>query len=370
MVARRPTADGGIAATLAWEQFGCEFVSLGNYGAYDPDAFYSMTFHRYKFGDRDAGTWDYTGCVAPFGQRRFYSDVHGVPRVLKYHDHPFYFLPSGDGVQVYRIEEEQMHLAALLGGRGPAPDGRREAKQLGQWTWHDADGTGEPKPEEINWFKKPGEGKYSCFGMDVDAGGNVVFADTSTHGIREVPVGPPDARGNPTYDWKDAKEVIAQDASPLKFEPNMAQRADDGSVYAFGWSARWPQPKNNPFWMGGTTLARFDKSGKLLWAVGLPKLCVGLDVIPTAAGRAAGASPESATAPGCCTTPPTDCWPARWSRARRCGSRRAGWTTTPRWPSTATRATTWWTCSPRTITRCGSRGTASTTGRCGRRKVR
>jgi hypothetical protein len=124
--------------------------------------------------------------------------------------------------------------------------------------------------------------------MDVDARGNIVYADLSTPSIREIPIGPPDARGNPTYDWKDAKDIIPKDQSPLKFEPNMAQRADDGSVYAFGWSARWPQPKNNPFWMGGTTLARFDKAGKPLWAIELPKLCVGLDVIPGGGGCIAG----------------------------------------------------------------------------------
>jgi hypothetical protein len=62
-----------------------------------------MTFHRYKLGDRAAGKWDYTGCVAPFATRRFYSDIHGVPRVLTLAGQHFYFLPSGDGVQIYRV---------------------------------------------------------------------------------------------------------------------------------------------------------------------------------------------------------------------------------------------------------------------------
>ncbi|HWE96909.1 MAG TPA: FlgD immunoglobulin-like domain containing protein [Tepidisphaeraceae bacterium] len=272
---------------LAWEHFGCEFVSLGNYGVHDPDNFYSMTFHSYRLGERSAGKWDYAGDGAPWPQRRYYSDVHGVPRVLKFGDHTFYFLPSGDGVQIYRVDSgkdpgagKAFHLAALVGGRSPMPDGQREGKQLGQWTWHDADGQGEPKPDQINWFKKPGEGHYSCFGMDADAAGNIVFANTETHSIWLLPVGPLDAAGNPTYDWKDAKEIVKKDTSPLKFEPSMAQRADDGSFYAFGWSSAWPQPKGNPFWMGGTTLARFDKSGNRLWAVGLPALVVGLDSIP------------------------------------------------------------------------------------------
>jgi hypothetical protein len=271
------------AYNLAWEQFGCETVSLGNYAVDEPDDFYSMTFHRYRLGQHAGGKWDYMGCVAPFKAPRFYGGVHGVPRVLSLNGHKFYFLPSGDGVQVYRIEEKQLKLASLLGGRSPAPDGQSESKLLGQWSWHDASGAGEPKPNEIDWFKNAGEGQYSCLGMDVDSRGNIIFADGSTS-IRDIPVGPADDRGNPTYNWKDVREIVAKDTSPLKFEPNMAQRADDGSVYAFGWSARWPQPANNGFWMGGTTLARFDKIRKLLWAVQLPHLCVGLDVIPSPGG--------------------------------------------------------------------------------------
>ena len=195
-----------------------------------------------------------------------------MPRVLKIGDHQFYFLPSGDGVQVYRFRDtgKASQLAALIGGRSPAPDGSKESKELGQWTWHDIDGHGKPALDEINWFKKPGEGHYSCFGMDVDAAGNIIFANTSTQSVWTIPIGPLDAKGNPTYDWKDAKEVVPKDTSALKFEPNMVQRADDGSFYAF--------------WMGGTTLARFDKSGKVLWAAAVPKLVVGLDVIPGGKG--------------------------------------------------------------------------------------
>jgi hypothetical protein len=273
--------------TLLWEHFGCEFVSLGNYGVDHPDRFYSMTFHDYRLLDHAAGKWDYIGNGSPFPTRKFYADVHGVPRVLTLGDHSFYFLPSGDGVQIYRLDGiigKVFHLAALVGGRSPAPDGSKESKDLGQWTWHDADGSGEPKPEQINWFKQPGQGHYSCFGMDVDAAGNIIFANTETHSIWIIPIGPLDPKGNPTYDWKEAKEAFPKDRSATKFEPNMVQRADDGSFYAFGWSATFPQPKDNPFWMGGTTLARFDKTGKLLWAVKLPKLAVGLDVIPGGKG--------------------------------------------------------------------------------------
>ncbi len=64
----------------------------------------------------------------------------------------------------------------------------------------------------------------------------------------------------------------------------MVQHAADGSLYAFGWSKPWPSPKNNPFWMGGTTLVHFDAAGKRLWAVPLPAVCVGMDTIPGGRG--------------------------------------------------------------------------------------
>ena len=263
---------------LLWEQFGCEFVSLGNYGASDPDVFVSVTQHFYKLLDRAAGKWEYTG-DGSVGPKKYTSDPHGVPRVLHQGNADFYYLPSGDGVQIYRIDGRTLRLCSMLGGRSPMPDGAHEGKQLGMWTWHDAAGHGEPKPDEIQWFKQPGEAHYDTFGMDVDADGNIFFANHVTQSIWTIPHGQADAHGNPTYDWKDAKEFIPRDHE-IEFQPNMAQHADDGSVYAFGWSKPWPSPKDNPFWMGGSTLVRFDKSHKLLWAVPLRQTCVGLDVLP------------------------------------------------------------------------------------------
>src|SRR5207302_3663817 len=132
-----PSKSNGNGARLAksspdhkllWEQFGCEFVSLGNYGQDDPDAFYSMTFHRYHLGDRAAGKWDYLGSTQPdvfAGQRKYSSDVHGVPRVLRVGGKDFYFLPSGDGVQVYRIDDAGFY----HGDHGDHGGGKRQTKK-------------------------------------------------------------------------------------------------------------------------------------------------------------------------------------------------------------------------------------------------
>ena len=266
---------------LDWEHFGCEFVSLGNYGTHAPDAFYSMTFHRYALADRAAGQWAYRGCLVT-EKPKYQSDMHGVPRLLQLQGRDFWFMPTGDGLQVYRIERGAMRLAALVGGGWPDPEGKRG--EVGQWTWSDAADDGRVAPAAIQWFKKPGQARYAVFGVDVDSAGDLWFAELNTHAIWTLPLAGFNRRGNPRYDWTKARPVIAADTSSLGFQPNMAQRAADGSIYALGWSKPWPSPKDNPFWMGGTTLARFDAAGRRLWTVPLPDTCVGMDTIPGGSG--------------------------------------------------------------------------------------
>ncbi|HEX3998059.1 MAG TPA: FlgD immunoglobulin-like domain containing protein [Pirellulales bacterium] len=265
---------------LVWEQFGCEFVSLGKYGADDPATLYSMTFHRYHLADHKLGHWQYTGCM--IDQKPAYkSDVHGVPRLLKFGEHKFWFMPTGDGVQVYRIDETGgMRLAAILGSSSPDVEGNPRGSGGGQWSWSDTKGDGKLLPAEVQWFKKPGQQRHAVFGVDVDSHGDAWFGELNTHAIWTVAMAGLNAAGNPTYDWSKGREAVPKDTSPLEFQANMAQRADDGSIYALGWSKPWPSPKGNPFWMGGTTLVRFDKHGERLWAVPLPEVSVGMDTIP------------------------------------------------------------------------------------------
>jgi hypothetical protein len=272
---------------LAWEHFGCEFVSLGNYGADNPDTFYSMSFHRYHLADRAAGRWDYTGCMVS-EKPGYQSDVHGVPRLLKLGDHKFWFMPTGDGVQVYRVDERGtehgMRLAAILGSSSPDVQGNPRGSNGGQWSWSDTSNAGKLSQADVQWFKKPGQGRHAVFGVDVDLHGDVWFGELNTHAIWTVPMAGLNSAGNPTYDWSKAREAVRNDTSPLEFQANMAQRAEDGSIYAIGWSKPWPSPKDNPFWMGGSTLARFDAHGQRLWAVPLPEVSVGMDTIPGGEG--------------------------------------------------------------------------------------
>ena len=267
--------------TLGWEHFGCEFVSLGNYGTHDPDTLYSMTFHRYRLGDRAKGRWTYTGFVLA-GPKDYSSHVHGVPRLLRFAGKDFWFMPTGDGLQVYRVDGQVMRLASILGAGWPDPTGKRG--KASQWSWSDEAGDGKVDPAEVTWFKEPGKAAYAVFGVDVDAAGDVWLGEHHTQAIWTVPRGGLDKRGNPTYDWSAARQVVGRDTTALGLRPSMVQHADDGSIYAFGFSKAYPGPKGNPFWMGGTTLVRYDKKGRRLWATKLPAVCVGMDAIPGGRG--------------------------------------------------------------------------------------
>lgn len=299
MVTIQTEPDGGARIArwtpdrkLAWEHFGCEFVSLANYGTDDPQTLYSMTFHRYRLGDRDRGRWDYTGCMVA-EKPAYSSDPHGVPRLLTFSGRRFWFMPTGDGVQVYRVEEPAkqtsprgMRLVAILGSSSPDVEGNPHGSGGGQWSWSDTSGDGKPVGEKLSadgveWFKKPGQQRHAVYGVDVDGHGDVWFGELNTHAIWTVPMAGLNSAGNPAYDWAKARIAVPKDTSALDFQPNMAQRADDGSIYALGWSKPWPSPKNNPFWMGGTTLVRFNAQGERLWAAPLPDVSVGMDTIPT-----------------------------------------------------------------------------------------
>lgn len=271
-----------------WQLTATEFVSLGNYNATAPDDLFSVTLHHYKLLDRSAGTWRYLGpCVDKRPQ--YGGDPHGVPRLLTISGRRYVFLSAGDGVQVYRIDSSgAAHLAALVGGSDPGSDGTNDKQAKGEWSWSDVDGTGEVKQADIKWFQQPGKAWYNVFGMNIDAKGDIWFANLGL-GIWMIPTGKPDAKGNPTYDWAQAKCVIPKDGSALAFDPTNVVHADDGSIYAFGWSKPWPSPQGNGFWMGGTTLVRYARDGSFLWALPLPAVCTGLDSVPNGGGVMVGA---------------------------------------------------------------------------------
>jgi hypothetical protein len=91
------------------------------------------------------------------------------------------------------------------------------------------------------------------------------------------------------YDWAQAKEIVAPDASPVKFFPLMAVRTEKDDLYAFGRSDLFPpHPGSGPAWMGGWALAKFDSTGRRRWATRLAQHCTGMDYVPGDGGVVLG----------------------------------------------------------------------------------
>lgn len=266
--------------TFLWEQLGLEFGGLGNYSRRRPDEFLSLQFNRYRLDRAKPATSEFRGNLF-VGDPRYSTDIHGVPRVVTLGSNEFYYTGQGDGMQVYRREGETLQPCTRVGGRWPTVDGRRDEKgPLGQWTWHDANGDRRVDGGEVAWYLKPGSGKYSLFGMNVDVKGNLLYCDQETRSICELPLTGVDPRGNPVYDWSKLRVLVHRDRSRAKMIPHMAVRADDGTLYAFGKSDTWKEPTNHGAWMGGWALARYDPRGRMYWAVPLPEVCVGMDSVP------------------------------------------------------------------------------------------
>lgn len=263
-----------------WEQSGLEFVSLGTYARSDPDTFVSLQFNRYVLAREGTPHAQFNGNLFD-GDPRYQADVHGVPRLVKIGTNTFFFTARGDGMQVYRRDGDAMRLSAMVGGREPTPDGRRDQSgPLGQWTWHDLDGDGGVSRDEVRWYRRPGAGKYSVLGMNVDEQGNLLYCEQESRAVWEMPLLGVDPHGNPRYDWARARIVIPRDRSRARLSPLMAVRSPEGTLYAFSRSETWREPKNEGAWMGGWALSAHDARGSMLWETPLPQVCVGMDAVP------------------------------------------------------------------------------------------
>ncbi|MDX1933190.1 MAG: FlgD immunoglobulin-like domain containing protein [Capsulimonadales bacterium] len=271
---------------VLWERFGGETMSGANYGENDPDTLYSFGFHRYALGDRKKGEWTYRGNM--FSPPDYHDPhPHGNLRVLRLSGADFVFHPTGDGVQVYRVQGNVLMLAALVGGGSPGPDGKTDPKRLSdKWVWHDTEGDGNPEPSEIRIYpsEQPEPRKWSEYatpGMHVDRRGDFWFA---FHGsIWHLPRQGVNERGNPVYDWAKVRNVTGSaslEGPPARINPISVAVGENGLFYVIGPNRRWPPPKNNPFWMGATSLACFDASGRLRWIRRLPEVSVGLEYVP------------------------------------------------------------------------------------------
>ena len=280
-----------------WEQLGLEFASNGAYAADDPDTVYSCMFHTYHV-DRKDGSWQYLG--NSYARNTYRAGPSSPPRVFTIEGRRFFYLPSGDGVQIYRIEPPKdatqapvLRLASILGQALPLPDGTNAAEAWRHdnaylWSWHDVKGDHTPHAEDIVYASTPKDNKplWQHGPMTIDAERNIWFTSYDRGGetpernsVWMIPCDGLDARGNPIYDWKHATCVLPRSALDWQSGVKMVQHAVDGYTYLYGSTRRKGTPQSGGAWMGGNTLAGF-KGTERMWQVILPDVCVGLDVIP------------------------------------------------------------------------------------------
>ena len=286
---------GFAPAKPLWTHLGLEFTGNANYAPEDPDTITSHYFQRYRV-DRKTGEWQFRGNLFSGGYTGE-GQWHGVPRWLTLGGaggQRFFYFANGDGMQAYRLsqtgETTSLQFVMALGGREPAVDGKtRRGDPLGQWTWTDANNNQTVDEAEVRWFKKPGEGRFAVFGMNVDVQGNVLYCDHHTRAIWMIPLAGLNQAGNPTYDWSQAREIVPADKTEVKFFPLMAVRTEKGDSYAFGRSDLFPQhPGSGAAWMGGWTLAKFDSAGARQWVTRLAQHCTGMDYVPGDGGVVLG----------------------------------------------------------------------------------
>ncbi len=285
-------ADG----TVQWEQYGLEFQSNGTYGANDPDTFISVMDHAYRL-NRATGSAAYLG--QGYTGTGYHGGPSGTPRVCRLGAHDFYYFPSGDGVQVYRIDPNPaggsplLTFVSILGRAQPLPTGvMAEAVWKGEnyylWSWHDARGDHTVHPEDVSLWAKPEDKRplWQYGPLTVDADKNIWMPSYDRGGntpeqnsVWMVPLAGLDAQGNPMYEWKNVVCVVPRGSLLWDTGVKMVQHDADGYTYLYGATKRKDAPQNGGVWMGGNTLACFDGPERR-WQILLPDICVGMDVIP------------------------------------------------------------------------------------------
>jgi len=286
------SADG----KALWEQYGLEFQSIGTYGSTDPDTFISVMGHTYRL-NRATNNTSYLG--QGFTGTGYHGSPTGTPRICRLGAHDFFYFPSGDSVQIYRIDRNPtggcplLSLVSILGRAQPLPSGAMaeavwKSENYYLWSWHDIRNDHTIHQEDVTLWTKP-EDKLPLWQygpMTVDADKNIWIASYDRGGITPeqnsawlVPLAGLDAQGNPIYEWKHASCVVPRGSLLWDAQVKMVQHDAEGYTYLYGATARKDAPQNGGVWMGGNTLACFDGAERR-WQIVLPDICVGMDVIP------------------------------------------------------------------------------------------
>lgn len=289
------TSDG---RTL-WEQFGLEFQSVGTYSADDPTAFYSVMHHAYRL-DFIKQSADYLGNTKTDQLRRG-NALSGVPRIVSFGDKHFFFLPSGDGMQIFRIVQSAakdrapiFQLAAAINGNNPLPDGTIPSqpwlpRNHFLWSWHDAKNIHGKVINDVEFAQRPADGQqyWQRGPMDVDAAGDLWFVSyvrgtgsRERNAIYTIPCTGLDAFGNPIYHWTDATHVIGDEKGPCDRQKKMAVHDIRGLTYIYEFSRDYPKAaQNGGLHMGGNLLSCYSGQTQK-WMLKLPEMSVGMDVAP------------------------------------------------------------------------------------------
>jgi hypothetical protein len=286
---------------LVWEQMGLEFSSNGNYDPADPDTFYSFMEHTYRL-DRKTGGWQFLG--NSFSGTPYRGGPGSALRIGRLGGQTFAFMPAGDGVQVYRIEPAAdpnhgpvTRLVSILGRSTPLPTGKHSEESWKQenrylWSWNDEQGDHTPQPGEIVYWAKPEDGRpmWQFRPITIDPGKNLWITSADRGGntpeqnsIWMIPMGGTNKLGNPVYEWKEVRRVIAQESLLWPMSMKMAQHGDDGMTYVYGHTKRPGTPQHGGAWMGGNVLAGFE-GDQCKWQTVLPDVCVSMDFIPGGRG--------------------------------------------------------------------------------------
>ncbi len=268
-----------------WTQYGNENSDSGTLDPSNPSMLYTATFHVYQLGTPSTGQSTFAGDSSN-GQTSYVNSADsGTMRIISLGTNSFMFIPQASGLVVYRINGSASQLAALVGGTSFLPPGYSSSSGGDFWSWDDSVGTGTPLASQVHFYSGANltASVVSTHTMSVDGQGNLWFASISTGAIYELPMGPLDVQGNPTYNWNNLKIVVQPDASSLGFTPQMVTIGDDGSIYALGDGAEF-HTTPGIFWMGGNEIAKYTQAGALDWVMKLPETSTAIVAIPGGQG--------------------------------------------------------------------------------------
>jgi hypothetical protein len=313
-----------------WSQMCLEFSSQATPSPSNPDVVISSYKNVFEV-DKKTGGWKFLGSGRTDTEKSYFghyqSSHRGPPRIVNLFGKEFFFFPAGDGIAVYRVDASGdpqrgplLNLVAAMAGCNPLPDGKHaeeawRSENRFLWSWHDQQGDHKIQESEIHILATPGNPKdweWPTPSMTVDDKGWIWVAsyqrrlfplenpEFEQYAIYAIPPGGPNEQGNPIYTWESAICVVddAAGRAAMGVEPDVERRwkivghADDGMVYALGFSKKPGTPQEGGLHMGGNTLVAFRQPDPAkvepirehAWTVVLPKSSVGLSPIPGGEG--------------------------------------------------------------------------------------